>query len=124
MIWFEDLVGWRENTDLNTALHRQFTSAGLGQAAQLRVISLSCLRENISGTLVLPVFMSNCFLENFFQPPNVPPELEECDPTEKAAARLGVGRLRHLQLLPVPESLGGFAAFTRVRLWRRSKRGH
>ena len=38
----------RENTDLKAATHRQFTSIAAGQAAQLQVISLNCLLENIS----------------------------------------------------------------------------
>lgn len=102
MDWFEDLWGWRENTELSAALHgpRSHEPAVGGRAAQLRVIHLKGLLENISGTLLVPLLVSNCFLENFSQPLNVPPELEGWDLPEKPAAGQGQGGCRDRPLLP------------------------
>lgn len=73
--------------------------------------------------------MSNCFLENFSQPPNVPPQLGFNLP-EKAAAKGGVEGFRDLLLLPVLQSLGGLVGFGQEqgagavgRLWSLDKNG-
>jgi hypothetical protein len=52
---------------LKATLHNHSLPAVIGQAARLRVISLNCLLENISETLLVLLLMSNCFLENFLQ---------------------------------------------------------
>lgn len=115
--WFEGLWGWRENTDLNAALHglRSHEPAVTGRAAQLRVIHLKGLLGNISGTFLVPLLVSNCFLENFSQPPNVPPELEGWDLPEKAAVEQGLRGFRDRLLLPVLLSLRGSVKLGRAQ---------
>ena len=53
--------------------------------------------------------MSNCFLENFSQSPNVLPQLEGSNLPEKAAAKREVGSLRDLLVLPALQSQRGLA---------------
>lgn len=113
MNWFDNVVGWRVNTDFHAALHCLCTSAGTGQAAQLRVISLNCLLENISETFLVPLLVSNCFLENFFQTPKFPPEPEGWDLTETLATKWGFGGRRELLSLSVPQSLGVLSGWGR-----------
>ena len=58
---------------------------------------------------MVPLLVSNCFLENFSQSPNVLPQLEGSNLPEKAAAKREVGSLRDLLVLPALQSQRGLA---------------